>query len=62
MCLQVPLVVEVVAHGHSVLIFCASRKACQTTAKLLADELPNALVEAPGRACATMLRSMITVY
>lgn len=38
-----PLVVEVVAEGHSVLIFCVSRNACQTCAALVGDGLREML-------------------
>lgn len=38
-----PLVSEVVSEGHSVLIFCAGRAACQSCAKMLAQHLPALL-------------------
>lgn len=35
-----PLVAEVVGEARSVLVFCASRKQCQSCAELIADLLP----------------------
>ncbi len=39
--LLLPLAAEVVAEAGSVLVFCASRKQCQSCAELLADLLPG---------------------
>ncbi len=35
----VPLIVEVTAEGHSVLVFCATRKSCETCADMVAELL-----------------------
>jgi DNA polymerase theta len=37
----VPLVAESAAEGHSVLVFCSSRKQCESAAALIADLLPK---------------------
>ncbi|PSC69888.1 helicase and polymerase-containing TEBICHI [Micractinium conductrix] len=37
----VPLVAEVTTEGHSVLVFCSTRKACEAAAVLIADLLPQ---------------------
>ena len=42
----VPLVAEATGGGHSVLVFCSSRKHCETAAALIADLLPQ--VGLPG--------------
>ncbi len=39
----VPLIAEVVVQGHSALVFCATRKACETCAQLLMELLPLAV-------------------
>lgn len=39
--LLLPLVAEVVTEAGSVLVFCASRKQCQSCAELLVDLLPG---------------------
>lgn len=39
----VPLVAEVTTEGHSVLVFCSTRKACEAAAVLIADLLPQVL-------------------
>lgn len=38
----VPLVAEATAEGHSVLVFCSSRKQCEAAAALISDLLPQA--------------------
>ncbi|KAG2489169.1 hypothetical protein HYH03_012395 [Edaphochlamys debaryana] len=42
------LVAEVAAEGHSTLVFCASRNACQGCAALLAEQLPRHMPPAPA--------------
>ena len=42
----VPLVAEATVSGHSVLVFCSSRKQCESAAALIADLLPQV-----GRVC-----------
>ena len=37
----VPLVAEAAGEGHSVLVFCSSRKQCESAAVLIADLLPQ---------------------
>lgn len=37
----VPLVAEATSEGHSVLVFCSSRKQCESAAALIADLLPQ---------------------
>lgn len=37
----VPLVAEATSDGHSVLVFCSSRKQCEAAAALIADLLPQ---------------------
>jgi DNA polymerase theta len=37
----VPLVAEATSEGHSVLVFCSSRKQCEAAAALIADLLPQ---------------------
>ena len=37
----VPLVAEATAEGHSVLVFCSSRRQCESAAALIADLLPQ---------------------
>ena len=38
---MVPLVAEATSEGHSVLVFCSSRKQCESAAALIADLLPQ---------------------
>ena len=42
----VPLVAEATSEGHSVLVFCSSRKQCESAAALIADLLPQVGVAA----------------
>jgi hypothetical protein len=43
---------QVVREGHSVLIFCAGRRQCECTARMVADLLPHALGDAAAAAFA----------
>ena len=43
-----PLVAEVVAEGHSVLLFCAGRSPAEACASLIAEYLPQMLALDPG--------------
>ena len=48
----VPLIAEVTAEGHSVLVFCATRKSCETCADMVAELLPQ-VAPRGERACSS---------